>query len=452
MKKYLPFLVTLLVSVIFLNSVKGQGKVLDAYVEEGLSQNLEVVKSRLAIQKQQLKAVEANRQFRPTIDLKSDYLLAVGGRDIAFPIGDLFNPIHGTLNDLSGADNFPTNLENVNEQFLPNNFHDTRFVINQPIINPSIYYNQKIQEQLIGVEEEKMNVVKLNLKQQIKETYYNYLKTSAVLAIYDSTQLVLEELLRVNEKLVQFEKATEDVVYSVKYELQLLESQRRAAFQDRYLAQSFFNLLLNKPLDSEIIEETKAFDSQTVAMTTKVMLETAFNQRPELKQIRQGIDANLWVEKLQSKANQPTLGAQANLGFQGFGFDLTEQAYGTVGLGFSWKIFDNKINKNRIEQAQINTMELQQDLAMAQQQIELQVRDAWFALQTAQQKLKAEEASLISAERSFDIIQKKYKADQAILIEYLDARNKVTNSRIAVSISQFDVLIRQSALESAIAN
>jgi outer membrane protein TolC len=57
-----------------------------------------------------------------------------------------------------------------------------------------------------------------------------------------------------------------------------------------------------------------------------------------------------------------------------------------------------------------------------------------------------------SAARSFQIIQAKYKEGQAILLEYLDAQNKLTTAQLTQSINHFELMRKEAALQKVIAN
>ena len=122
-----------------------------------------------------------------------------------------------------------------------------------------------------------------------------------------------------------------------------------------------------------------------------------------------------------------------------------------MAIGAKWTIYDGKKRLHKIEQAKIATQELQKDYALVQQQIELQVTNAWYALSTAAQKVSTEQAAVESAKQRFNLINKKYKNEQAILIEYLDAQTKLSSAQINLSIAQYDVLIRAAELERAVA-
>ena len=155
------------------SSVAVAQSILDQYIAEGLQNNQQLLQESLAVTSSQLALSESKGLFLPTVNLQSDYTLADGGRTINFPIGDLLNPVYSTLNQMTGTDQFPT-IENVNEQFFPNNFHDTKIRVIQPLFNSDIYYNQKAQQQLLKASEAKKAAYEEELKKEIKVAYYNY--------------------------------------------------------------------------------------------------------------------------------------------------------------------------------------------------------------------------------------------------------------------------------------
>jgi outer membrane protein TolC len=75
--------------------------VLDDYIRQALQQNGLIKEQRALIEEKQAGLALAKKQFSPEINLGTSYTLAAGGRSIAFPLGDLFNPISNTLNDLT---------------------------------------------------------------------------------------------------------------------------------------------------------------------------------------------------------------------------------------------------------------------------------------------------------------------------------------------------------------
>ena len=429
----------------------GQSSTLEAYIKEGLNANLGIIREQLQLERQGLNVAEAKGQYLPTVSFEASYLLASGGRKIEIPVGSLVNPIYTALNDITGTNNFPVDLDDVSEQLAPNNFHETRIRVIQPLFNTSIYYNHKAQEGLISVQEAKIKAYQLELVKEIKVGYYNYLKTLEVLEVLDNTEATLEEVLRFNRTLVQYDKATADAVASVEFELSRLDSERAGIRQQSEVAKAFFNSLLNRELSAEILVDPDLSPGPDRAELASELKARALQQRPELQQLQEAIKTNQVLTELNRRSKLPTVSAELSSGFQGFGYKFnSDQFLTTFGVGLNWTLYDGKKRDIRVQQSEVETLKLEQDREVIRQQIGLQVTQAWYALQAANEKIIAEKAALVSAQTSFDIIRSKYENEQALLVEYLDARNKVTNAGISVAISEYDLLIRRAELDQAI--
>jgi len=126
-----------LVFLFFWQKISAQSSILQSYINQGLESNLSLKQENLELQKA-LKSIDiAKSNLFPKISFSPNYTLAAGGRRLDFPIGDLLNPVYSTLNQLTKTNNFPQ-VENVSQLLAPNNFHETKFVIQYPIFNPDI--------------------------------------------------------------------------------------------------------------------------------------------------------------------------------------------------------------------------------------------------------------------------------------------------------------------------
>ena len=429
-----------------------QDPVLEAYIEEGLAQNLGLSRENTIWEEQQLKVEEARGNYFPTVSLNASYIRALGGRTFAFPLGSLFNPVYTSLNEISGTPTFPTDLEDQEFQLTPNDFLDARFFITQPIYNPQIYYGYKAQQELLSVQEAQIQTVQDDLRKDISVSYYNYAKTRAVLDIYDSTEVQLRELLRFNKALVKHEKATEDIIATVEFELDRLQSNRVETLKDQAVAQAYFNSLLHRPLDEPIEVGISSSQMRSQDPALNPLLNKALENRSEPLQVQRAIQANQVLTQLEQKRMLPTIGLELSWGFQAEGITLeSENFLGTGAISMNWTLFEGQKRKKRIAQTQNQTQQLKQELEILQEQIQLQVIQAWNQKRAAVSKWEADRSALRSARKSYSIIEKRYKNQQALLVEYLDARTRWVQARISVAISDYDVLIRQAELERAVA-
>ena len=81
-----------------------------------------------------------------------------------------------------------------------------------------------------------------------------------------------------------------------------------------------------------------------------------------------------------------------------------------------------------------------------EQQIALQVTQAWNEFEAARNTFTTAQTGLRAAEETFRIVNNKYRASQALLIEFLDAQNRVTTARLQQSLAWSDVLVKEAAL------
>ncbi|MEM9981184.1 MAG: TolC family protein, partial [Bacteroidota bacterium] len=135
-------------------------------------------------------------------------------------------------------------------------------------------------------------------------------------------------------------------------------------------------------------------------------------------------------------------------GFQGFGYTFDEeQRYYLVQFQLAVPLFTGGRNNIRIQKATIEAARTRTQYEEVQAQIKVEVIEASRNLRAAQATVTAKTSALKSASERFKIIKRKYEENQALLVEYLDARTKFTNAATATTIARYDLLIRKAELE-----
>ena len=247
----------LIVLALLLSAVdmSAQQAIVERYVDLALLQNPTVLAARLSEDERRLAVDLASANYLPTVDFKTDYFLAAGGRTIAFPVGDLLNPAYAVLNQLAGTDRFPTDLENVNELLSPNNFYDARFEARLPLLEPRIKREIALREQQLTESGTATEVVRNEIRREVRNLYYSYLLAVEGAKIIDSSRAVLSEVLRVNRVLVENQKITVDAIYRTEAEIAQLDGRTANFDQQRDVAAAALNRLLGRPISTPL-EET----------------------------------------------------------------------------------------------------------------------------------------------------------------------------------------------------
>jgi outer membrane protein len=427
--------------------------VLESYIQEGLKNNLQLQQEQLNYERSVESLSQAKALFLPYAGINATYQLADGGRKISIPVGDLMNPVYRTLNQITGTNQFPQ-IQNQTTNFLANNFHDTKVRVIQPIFNPEIYFNYKAQKELITVQQAQKNAYENVLKYEIASSYFQFLQSDEALRILNNTKDLLEELLKVNQSLVANAKATKDVVLSTEYELAKIDQQIADAEKNQEVAQSYFNFLLNRELNSEIIKDSTLVETGNDQQEISELTATALKQRQEVAQLQNGLRASQQIVGL-NRGNEflPKINAVGDVGYQGFNYTFaSDQKYWLVQFGLTWDLFKGGEKRAKVQQARIDYQVLENRLEQTKKQIELQVIQSHYELKSARQAYESSQSGVKSAQKSFQIIRSKYKEGAAILIEYLDAQNKYTTAQLTNSINQYELLRKSAALQKTINN
>ena len=427
-----------------------QSDVLDRYVQIGLENNLALKSQELSLEKSRQALREAKGLFFPQVGFNASYTLAGGGRSLDFPVGDLLNPVYATLNQLTETQQFPTNIENVNEQFLPNNFQETKIRVIQPLLNSDIYFNHKAKQSLIKVEKHQREAYQKELIKEIKTAYFGLLQAGEVVHIYQESEKLLREVLRVNQRLVENHKATPEVISRAEHELSKLKKAEAEAIAQQQTARAFFNFLINRPLD-RAVDVDSSLNIRTQLDQLDVLTQYASTNRQEIDQLKAAQAANLQAISLNKYAALPRLSAVLDVGFQGYGYTFDQdQRYWLAQVSLQWDLFQGSQRKARLEQSRLDQQMLQQQYALLNQQVHLQVQQAWNNLSAAQSSLDAARSGIRSSTQTFNLINKKYLQDQASLLEWLDARTQLTQAQISVAIDTYAYLSKHAELEWAI--
>ncbi|KAB7731937.1 transporter [Rudanella paleaurantiibacter] len=424
--------------------------ILDEYVQLGLQNNLALRQETLDVSRVTESLNQARALFYPRLTFNPTYSMAAGGRRLQFPIGDLLNPIYGTLNHLTGSDAFPTNLQNVNELLAPNNFHDTKVSVQFALYNTDIHYNYLIQKNLLSAQEARRQVIENELRYNITTAYYQYLQTLDAIRIFENSRTTLRELVRLNQKLVANNVATRDVVSSAEYEVSKLDGQLASAQKNRETARSYLNFLLNRDLLTAVNVDSSLLDAPLPAPTESVVSleETALAGRKELTQLQGSLRAAQTAIRLnEANAKLPSVYVGGNAGFQGFGYTFRNQAYTVGQLGLSWDLFKGYEKRSKIQQARIRAEQLQTKLTEVQQQIRLQVVQAYYELEAAEENGRATRQGVTAASQTLRVIDSKYRNGQALLIEFLKAQNDYLTAQIGESLARMDVRVKRAALD-----
>jgi outer membrane protein TolC len=421
--------------------------ILDEYIRVGLTNNLSLQQREYDVRKTREAIRQARALFQPNVQFNATYTLAAGGRRIDFPIGDLLNPVYSTLNQLTQSNAFPS-LENQQINFLPNNFQETKLKVSYPLYNSDLKYNRQIQEHLATSQVAQKAALEQELRGEMTSAYLQYLQALEAEKIWQTAKITLSELRRFNESLVKNNVATRDVVATAEYELSKAEQEIFKLKSQQNTARAYFNFLIGNDLQGDVQIDSTLLRGVVPVYSREALIQQALNGRQEFAALNAGKAAASSALDLQDANRRlPDLYVGGEVGFQGFGYHFAdEQAYGLVQLGLTYDLWNGGANRSKVQEAKISAEKMNLQINEVQRQVALQVTSAWNDLEAARQVWYTNQQGQRAAEETFRIVNNKYRAGQALLLEYTDAQNRVTTARLQVLLSWVDVLVKDAEL------
>lgn len=441
--------VIMLITALALNAGATGQTILDNYIRRGLDSNLALKQKNFDIGKARLDLKRAQSLFYPQANFLSQYTLASGGRTQDIPIGDLLNGVYSTLNQLTGSPKFPQ-VSNQTIQFLPNDFHDTRVEVSMPVYNKQIKYNREIKEELINSQQAEADAYRRELVRSVKEAYFRFLQAGKAVEIYTNALGLVNENLRVSEKMVNNGVATREIVLRARAQVSQVQTSLTEARNNRQNAAAYFNFLLNQPLNDAIATDSTVLEQLDISIPPTVDLPAHREELTRLRSLQKVTNTNL---KLNRSYRMPVVNAFYNVGYQGFGFKFNnEQFYQLGGLQLQWPLFRANDNKYKIRQAELDADALATKYKEVEQQLSLQVQTSYNNYRSAVQTLQSVSDEVQSSTETYRLTERRFREGQALQIELIDARTQLTNSQLRYSLAQLAALTRSAELEYATAS
>ena len=208
-------------------------------------------------------------------------------------------------------------------------------------------------------------------------------------------------------------------------------------------AQAYFNFLINKPLDSEIVLEE--------ATDVLPKLEGK-GEREELQLIGQSIEVQESVLKMNQNYWVPKINAFLDLGSQAENWEISRKsAYYMFGVSASIPIYNGSRNQQQIKQTKYELEHAKLQLDQVSQQLELQRTQALRNVINAKENWETAKVQLEASKEYFALVSGANREGLTNQLEFIDASDQVTNAELFVLIQYQNYLSSLAELERAAA-
>ena len=236
-------------------------------------------------------------------------------------------------------------------------------------------------------------------------------------------------------------------------------------------------ITLNGELNQKPDDGLQAISLETVSLSNAV--DQAIENRPDLQRARLNVELRTIQKDASTAEFYPRVEAVANLNYSGrvpddrsriittdpddptnpFYYDTQSRGFFSddfwnpslsVGLQLSWNLFNGFQSSARLQQAEIQRRRAQVQLDQLRQAVKVEVRRAVRDLETARERIEAQEANVRRAELNYDHVSQRVNEGVARPIELREASDQLDQSRINYLQAVYDYLVARSNLETAL--
>ncbi len=431
-------------------------QILDNYVQEGLENNIALKQKEYSYKKSLEELKEARRMFLPVVSIEAGYSRNEGGRTIELPYGDMMNPVYSNLNAINTmisqmnpsyqvTSSYPE-IENYSFKMLRETEQETKVQLSMPLFNAKIMQNCKIQSGLASAQLIDVDIYKRELVKEIKVAYAQYLQSVLVLDMYNQTLETVNYNLQSRESLFKHDKITKDEVYAARAKVKEVEKNITQSTKDSVMSAAYFNFLLNKPLQSDITQDSTWFDDVHSNTTTSDSVDV--EKREEILQMKTYL--NVQDHKISIRRNEilPEVALGVSYGYQGeeYAFD-SEHDFATVGVKMSWTLFSSGQRSARVQQEKINRSITAANMDQLKINIRMDMLDAQYSLQTADKGIEQALEELDNYNSAFKLVEIKYREGMANYVEFSNALDNKVNAQSKLIVAQYEYLKEAAVLE-----
>ena len=182
-------------------------------------------------------------------------------------------------------------------------------------------------------------------------------------------------------------------------------------------------------------------------LTEEEALDTAMKNRQDLLGYKLKLESARQNIKLSRTGYAPSINATGSYGWSGGDFPLYDRW--SVGAGVSIPIFSGLSTYNSVKEAQNNMLSAYYNLTSAEQDILLEIKEAYLNVQDSKSKIPVAEITRTQAQENYELAVGRYKVGVGNYIEVKDAETTLSDAKLAYIQAVFDYTLSIAALNKA---
>ena len=326
-----------------------------------------------------------------------------------------------------------------------------------PLVAPQLWKSIEVSEEQVQLAIEQARGSKVNTIAQVKNAYYSLMLArdsyQALLAGYRTAERNAEETKKKFElgSVSEYDKLTADVqLESIKPNL--LQAQNGIKLAEMQL-KVLMGIDVNEPM--KFTGELKDYEEGLFADLMSLKNDTKLEDNTNVRQLEIQERMLRLSEKINRLGYLPTLALAFQSGYSAMPSEFNPfkaPYYGSasVNLSFSWTLFDGmaKYMKSKQNKIQLENLDIQKENLM--RQLELSVTSSLNNIETAAEQVVSNKENVYSAERAYNISEKRYEVGSGTMLELNSSESNLLNARLQYVQSIYNFLSNRATLEQTL--
>ena len=288
----------------------------------------------------------------------------------------------------------------------------------------------------------------LDTVDKVKKKYYSILKSQSSLVALDEKIVFLSSLLELVNRDVQQGRLLEKDSLEVKARLSKAKYERFKLKNTLATEKERFNKLLGRDIETPFSVEPIAY-AAPFAINVQDAEEQALEQRPEIKSAEIDLDYAENEVKIKKSKYIPEIGVEfeyiANLNIE-----LLPEHIATISLFAKWDVFDWGRKQKNIAEKRKSVIQAVNRLSDAESQVLIDVNSKIRNLEESALYINVTEQDQIAAKENLRVVMNKYKVEDALLTQVLEAESSLEEKNSEHENAILDYWSARAELERAV--
>ncbi|MDD3554748.1 MAG: TolC family protein [Deltaproteobacteria bacterium] len=342
-------------------------------------------------------------------------------------------------------------LNNLNHPSAYNNWK-TQFILTQPIFDQGRewigYQAAKTQATRTDMELARM---RQNIRFLVEKAYYDTLLAQGNLDVLNSSLKTVSALEALASKRHTAGNALLSDLTSARVHKAQVEMEKIKAEGDLDVAFARLNKLMGMPQESSWrLSDAATFLNNQPELLTKSLnelAETAVSKRPDMAIAQKDLELGRLNTKQARFSYLPSVSLQGAYEMNAKDFVGSDgDAWAVAGV-VSFNLFNGTGDRARIAAAKSEEQAVSHRVKDMEEQVRMEVREAYYNLRTAVQQREVARRSIENAQEAFRILQSRYNNGMALMVEVLTAETALKQAGLDLQRTAFEVLTAETGLK-----